>query len=445
VSYYYRSLPPVAPVEPEGARPVYPEHRMDFLTIVLESGVPEYIGYEYYQGKSPAEREEARRANVKAGMTRYMIGVCADATDEIANPQAFVPILQELFNDGLGPCVAIAPEDSPLMQDKYLSNLDYYIATLQAAFTIWLPWTTEIWIGIEADEVFDNPDDILTIARGLKSFGKPIVVHLLSGNVLPRGTSDAQWWVKAKDAGVTHFAYQANHPPVEDGGRAFLADPDLIRGELRAALEMSQGAVSVISSEYAYFGINPTPQIVQQVSEAGYVLGEKSLEETGVVGISNGGPGYWPPEELVPVDARDEIDINQVRFYSTHPYSDISALIRSWPIESDLTPSFPRADKVSYQHSATLSWPVFENGCNANSWLIFNRGQGWEGYTNDYLRAGSCEKTWSHVNSFDDEPITWGPPASGEMLYLLVTKPDPRRNDYPVGYARSQLVKVYAP
>lgn len=444
MSRWHRSA---ATVKPVGPRPIYQEHRADFLTMVLENGEPEFVGLEQYQQMSDERRARCRAAHVKAGMTRYCVGVCFDGGDHIADPVSFLPILKELHADGLGPMIFVCPEDSPQMQKKY-ADVNFFIETLQDAMNFWQPWVTEIWFGVEADEVW-KADKWLRIAEGVRSYGKPIVLHLLSGNVLPRDVSDSNWWAKASQAGITHFGYQANHPKVEDAGGAFLADPNTIRNELRAAVQAVRGHVQVISSEYAYFGRNPSKKTIELVSSVGYRLGEKSLEEPGIVGITNGGPGYWPPEEPVdpPVGSADEIDINQVHFY-TRDGQDLTGEIRKWAIDSKLSPEFS-GGKVFFHHTQAASWPVYEGG-NANTWSIIWYQGAWRGYTTDYLRPGhqNVKKDWLHptegINHWIREPITYRI-QSGEQFYFMVSRLDPRINKYPVGKSRTNIVKVVSP
>ena len=448
----FRLVTLAKPDEIVGPRPIYPAYRADMLTMVLDNGEPEFVGLEQYQQMPPERRARCRAAHVEAGMTRYGVGVCFDGGDHIADPVPFLPILQELHAEGLGPQVWACPEDAPAMQAKY-GDVNVFISTMRAAMDVWKPWVTEIWLGVEADEVW-SASEMLKIAEGLRSYGLPIALHLGQGHVLPRDVSNPSWWGQAKNAGITMFGYQAKHAAVEDSGGAFLSDLNTIRNELRTAVQTVGGNVQVISSEYAYFGRDPSQETIAYVTEGGFRCGEKSLEEPGIAGIGNGGPGYWPPATSEGVAGVDEIDVNTVTFYSTHPYSDISAMIRSWPIDSKLTPAFfDNNRKINFAHTEADSWPVIPgdaNNGNANTWMIVFYEGAWRGYTTDYLRRGDSEtdKLWEEVNHWVHEPITYGPPASGETIYLMVSRMDPRLNKYhpaQAPYTRTNLVKVLAP
>ena len=110
--WHWRGVEPKAPEpEPGGPRPIYPDIRADMLTMLLENGEPEFVGLEQYQQMPPERRARCRAAHVAAGMTRYGVGVCFDGGDHIADPHAFLPILQEIHAAGLGPQVWACPED----------------------------------------------------------------------------------------------------------------------------------------------------------------------------------------------------------------------------------------------------------------------------------------------------------------------------------------------
>lgn len=444
----WRTPPDAIIIKPP--RPIHPEHRMDFLTAVLPSGEAEFQeanpDRHIYQLWPAAHRKVVREVHVTNGMTRYMLGGLLDKWDGFANPEALVPFMQELNAEGLGVVLAIGPEDQDEMQAKY-SPLSVFLKAMTKALAVWRPHISELWLGVEADEIW-SANEILMIANTARLAlpdGTPIVVHLLSGNVIPRDTTYKLWWHQARRDGVTHFAYQANHPKIAGTHGAFLADPSLIRAELQRAKDSADGQVEVISGEYAYFGVDPTPSTIQFVRTRGFELGDKSLEEVG--GISNGGPGYFPSTVVDPIGQIDDIDVSQVRFWSTHPYVEITSTMRKWVKTTDLKPFFYMDGEmqVSYEHSQRFSWKPFENGANAASWLVLNRGAGWEAYTNDWIKPGRVHKPWKNVNSFSHEPITWGPPARGEQLYLMVSRPDPRRNNFQYGAERSQLVRVIAP
>ncbi len=445
--------PPPAPDVPPTptplpiTRPVYPEHRMNFLTAVLASGKAEHQNIdvaERYQHRSEGDRRAVREAHVQDGMTRYYLDTVKDDADEFAQPDRLVPFLKELESVGLGPVAGIAPEDAPRMQAKY-SPVSKFIAAMERALRVWKPYLSEVQIGVEASETWPRPSDILAIAKAARAvLGPkiPITLHLNSGQVRPKG-ADSSFWKQAKAAGITHLDYQAHHASVEDVGQGFLANPDAIRDELRAAIKAVGGYAKVRSNEYAYFGTRPSSTVIREIRARGFELGDKSLEVEGVAGIGNGGPGYWPEEASAPppVGTTDDIDIKKCRFF-TRTNAEITSQIQSWPIQSKLSPRFS-GSQVFYKHTATNSWPV-KGTVNANSWVCFDR-DGLRCYTNDYLHRGQAEKRWKGKldTITEDPPINWKA-KRGDTLYLMVSRLA-RLGTYPTGKGRSNLVRVTAP
>jgi hypothetical protein len=193
--------------------------------------------------------------------------------------------------------------------------------------------------------------------------------------------------------------------------------------------------------------------VIDVISKRGAELGDKSLEVTGVNAISNGGPGYYPPEAPRPPPAgvKDDIDIAQVRFY-TRTGRDITSEMRTWPIDSQLTPRFSRGDVV-FEHTAQGACDASRErqpGCwpgekvNALAWVVFRQAGQWKAFSIDYLRPNQPRKTWADVNQVN-EPRTGWEARSGETLFLMVSRLDPRLAQFPRVKSRSTLVRVTAP
>ena len=117
------------------------------------------------------------------------------------------------------------------------------------------------------------------------------------------------------------------------------------------------GSVQVISSEYAYFGRNPSAADDRGGQSGRVRLRGEVARRTGHRRHGNGGPGYWPAGESEgEAGGRDRREHGALLL--THPNLNITSTIRSWKIDSKLTPEWserPREAQLRPHRSELLA------------------------------------------------------------------------------------------
>lgn len=368
------------------------------------------------------------------------------AFDWLKQPAPFVTAVRRLQLAGKRIVLLVGIEGMGGFSQAGYANVQTYAAQL-SIFLRGLPADVtariaQIWIGLEAMEWTDAAG-VALLGRTCKQHCPtiPTFLHLETQQVAPSAPGGPSghlqtepivaWWKAHRE--FDGLAYQAGK--VKGAAGQFHVTPQQMQAQCYHLTDLFAPVVAarpftVLMSEYAN-------KISQAQSDA---IGDIA-RATGqcLAGTGNGASTspVTPLGRLV-ITARDAIDLTTVTFKNLAG-QDISAAIRSWPIQVSIkaweTNPGTASAKLHIPLDPPCVWPVFNN-VEGNYWKIWQDTPGrWIGRTFDYFRPDGYVKDWSGG---------WGDGIRrGETVYLLATRLA-RQELAPNGIGRSQAVKIIA-